>query len=110
MDFERKQEPELPSSSTTICRTECQTYPPIVEVKQEVQNDGINENISIIFESEDVKHELPSLSTIIYRTECQNYSPIVKVENQIQTSYLDEKKLLDLKYQHTLKSHIDVNI
>ncbi|CAB0030233.1 unnamed protein product [Trichogramma brassicae] len=59
---------ELPSISTTICKSDYQTCRTIVKIDNENQTDNINESISIDFEIKDVKLELPSTSKNICKS------------------------------------------
>ncbi|XP_014232100.1 zinc finger and BTB domain-containing protein 41-like [Trichogramma pretiosum] len=68
---------ELPSLSTTICKTEYQSYPSIVKIENQIQNSAISE-------------------PLIIKTKCHSCLPIVKIENNVQTNYLYEKRLLNL--------------
>ncbi|XP_014230004.1 uncharacterized protein LOC106654594 [Trichogramma pretiosum] len=91
IDFECKDvKLEMPSLSTTICKSEYQSCQSIVKIENENKKDNTNENIFVDFECKYVKHEVKSLSTTACKTEYQSCLPIVKIENHISTDYTNE--------------------
>ncbi|XP_014228203.1 zinc finger protein 583-like [Trichogramma pretiosum] len=102
--------PELPALQTIICKSEHQSFIPIVKIENENQCNDTNEKIFIDFECRDVKPELKYFSTTIGKIEnCEQYKDLEIFKKISKTKLSNECKTCRKTYKQkvSLKRHVN---